>query len=53
MGGYEFFFHLNPQVYWRGNGCLEIDYLVLQDEFQRTIDATRATNVYWGRLQSD
>ncbi|HHV37855.1 MAG TPA: hypothetical protein GXX77_08515, partial [Candidatus Cloacimonetes bacterium] len=52
MGGYEFFFHLNPQVYWRGNGCLEIDYLVLQDEFQRTIDATRATNVYWGRLQS-
>ncbi len=52
MGGNEFFYHLNPQVYWHGNGRLEIDYLTMQDEFQRTIDANRATNVYWGRLQS-
>jgi hypothetical protein len=52
MGGYEFFYHLNPQVYWHGNGRLEIDYLTLQDEFQRSIDADRSTNVYWARLQS-
>ena len=52
MGGYEFFYHLNPQVYWHGNGRLKIDYLTLQDEFQRSIDADRSTNVYWARLQS-
>ncbi len=52
MGEGEFFYHLNPQVYWHGNGRLEIDYLKIQDKFQRTIDADGATNVYWGRLQT-
>lgn len=52
MGGNEFFYHLNPEVYWYGNGSLELDYITLQDEIQRTIDADKTTNVYWTRLQS-
>jgi hypothetical protein len=41
----EYFFHINPQVYWHGHGRLEIDYIILQDKIYRDIDN------YWGRLQ--
>jgi hypothetical protein len=39
----EFFFHINPQVYWFGKGRLALDYLELEDEIHRALGNTSKT----------
>ncbi|MDD2230322.1 MAG: hypothetical protein PHY48_13030, partial [Candidatus Cloacimonetes bacterium] len=31
------FFHINPEIYWHGNGKLIIDYIVIEDEHSRSV----------------
>ena len=31
------FYHINPKVYWHGNGKLIIDYIVIEDEVNRSV----------------
>lgn len=31
----DYFRHINPEVYWHGNGRMELDYIVLEDYYHR------------------
>jgi len=31
----DFFLHINPEIYWHGNGRMELDYIVLEDSYHR------------------
>lgn len=33
----EYFYHLNPQVYWHGEGQLSLDYLEFEDELHKAL----------------
>ncbi len=40
---HEFFYHINPQVYWHGKGRLVLDYIELEDELHRALAYTSKT----------
>ncbi len=50
----EYFYHINPQIYWHGNGKLTIDYITIEDEYHRSVrlDSSDVTNVYLSRLKN-
>ena len=31
------FYHINPEIFWHGNGKLIIDYITIEDEFNRSV----------------
>jgi len=50
----EYFYHINPQIYWHGNGKLIIDYITIEDEYHRSVrlDNSDVTNIYLSRLKN-
>lgn len=50
-GAGDFFLHINPEVYWHGNGRMEIDYIILEDEYHRRINANRHDDSMYSWLQ--
>ncbi|MDP3114433.1 MAG: hypothetical protein Q8M98_06615 [Candidatus Cloacimonadaceae bacterium] len=49
----EYFYHINPQVYWHGIGRLAIDYIEIEDELHRALTSgLRSNNPILKRLQS-
>jgi len=33
----DYFRHINPEIYWHGNGRMELDYIVLEDYYHRQV----------------
>ncbi|MDD2228973.1 MAG: hypothetical protein PHY48_06145, partial [Candidatus Cloacimonetes bacterium] len=49
----EYFYHINPQVFWFGFGKMEIDYIQLEDEYHRSLRLDPSpSNPYLIRLQN-
>jgi len=44
-GAGDFFRHINPEVYWHGNGRMEVDYIVLEDYYHREARLHGSPNV--------
>ncbi|MDY0151069.1 MAG: hypothetical protein RBS43_02210 [Candidatus Cloacimonas sp.] len=47
-----YFYHINPEIYWYGSGKLAIDYIVLEDEFARSIRLNHEDSEYLNRLDA-
>ncbi|PKN80500.1 MAG: hypothetical protein CVU48_01810 [Candidatus Cloacimonetes bacterium HGW-Cloacimonetes-1] len=46
-GAGDFFLHINPEIYWHGNGRMELDYIVLEDEYHRQAGLSKSgSNVF-------
>lgn len=45
------FYHINPEIYWHGNGKLTIDYITIEDEFSRSV-GQGASSPYLAYLDS-
>jgi len=46
------FYHINPQIYWHGNGRLMIDYIKIEDEYGRSIDSD-PESIYLSKLRNN
>lgn len=51
-GAGDFFRHINPEIEWHGNGRMEIDYIVLEDEYHRQVNSNRHDDSLYSRLQA-
>lgn len=50
-GADDYFLHINPEVIWHGNGRMEIDYIVLEDEYHRQVNTNRHDDSMYSWLQ--
>ncbi|MFA7097416.1 MAG: FlgD immunoglobulin-like domain containing protein [Gammaproteobacteria bacterium] len=50
-GAGDFFRHINPEIIWHGNGRMEIDYIVLEDEYHRQVNTNRHDDSMFSWLQ--
>ncbi len=48
----DYFKHICPQVYWHGNVRMELDYIILEDEYHRQIRMNRNDNILFAKLQA-
>lgn len=51
-GAGDFFRHINPEIYWHGNGRMEIDYIVLEDDYHRQVNSNRHDDSMYSKLQA-
>jgi hypothetical protein len=45
------FYHINPEVYWYGNGKIIIDYITIEDDFNRSV-RTNSNSPYVSQIDS-
>ena len=45
------FYHINPEIYWHGNGKLMIDYIKIEDMYGRSIDSD-PESIYLSKLRN-
>lgn len=51
VGGGDYFRHINPEIEWHGNGRMELDYIILEDEYHRQVNANRHDDSMYSWLQ--
>jgi hypothetical protein len=45
-----YFYHINPEIEWLGNGKMIIDYIILEDEFARSLRIDQHNSPFISRL---
>jgi len=47
-----YFYHINPEITWSGNGRMVIDYIILEDDFARSVRLQQENSPYLARLDT-
>jgi len=46
------FYHINPEIYWHGNGKLIIDYITIEDDINRSVRSEQSSSPYFTKIDT-